>query len=87
VLDRINNDGPYAPGNVKWSTYCQSNNNKRPSKPIGRSDVRGVYPVRNRWVAKVHSNDKCIHVGTFDEIEPAFIAYYLTKRALQREAT
>ena len=37
--------------------------------------------------AKVHSNDKCIHVGTFDEIEPAFIAYYLTKRALQREAT
>lgn len=28
-LDRINNDGNYEPGNVKWSTRTEQNNNKR----------------------------------------------------------
>lgn len=32
VLDRINNNGPYAIGNVKWSTRSESNQNRRPSK-------------------------------------------------------
>ena len=31
-LDRINNDGNYEPGNVKWSTTKEQNNNKRNSK-------------------------------------------------------
>lgn len=29
TIDRINNDGNYAPGNVKWSTTEQQSNNKR----------------------------------------------------------
>ncbi len=33
-LDRIDNDGSYEPGNVKWSTRVESNNNTRGNKKI-----------------------------------------------------
>ena len=29
MLDRIDNNGPYEPGNVKWSTPLESEHNKR----------------------------------------------------------
>jgi len=30
VLDRINNDGHYEPGNVRWTTRSVSSSNRRP---------------------------------------------------------
>lgn len=33
VLDRINNDGGYVPGNLRWATYTESAQNQRHSSP------------------------------------------------------
>jgi hypothetical protein len=30
TIDRIDNDGHYEPGNVKWSTRSEQNSNQRP---------------------------------------------------------
>lgn len=48
-LDRIDNEGNYEPGNVKWSTRLEQNNNSRNIKPITFNGI--TMPVLG-WVSK-----------------------------------
>jgi hypothetical protein len=45
TVDRIDNDGNYVPGNLRWASKAEQNLNKR-LRPIGVSGYRGVYANR-----------------------------------------
>ncbi len=45
-LDRIDNDGPYAPGNVRWATRQQQNRNYRRNHPV---TFRGKTLTMTEW--------------------------------------
>lgn len=50
TLDRINNDGHYAPGNVRWATSVEQNNNT--SKNVLLT-YRGVTQSMSAWARQL----------------------------------
>lgn len=62
-LDRINNDGNYEPGNVKWSTKREQATNSRDS--INKYGYPGISPSGNKWKVCMYFNGTVNYLGTF----------------------
>lgn len=70
-LDRIDNNGNYEPGNLKWSTSVEQGRNRRVRRE-STTGVRGVeYRPKQGYVVRISVDKKRIYLGSFDSLEKA----------------
>jgi hypothetical protein len=71
-LDRINNEGNYEPGNVRWADRTTQNRNQRTRKD-NKSKTKGVSFRKSmkKWVVYINYNKKRKHIGYYEDLSTA----------------
>lgn len=67
-IDRINNEGDYAPDNCRFVVNGENQKNKRAYSKTG---IKYVYCYKNKYQVNKWTNGKTKHFGTFSNLEEA----------------
>lgn len=80
-IDHINGDrSDNRLNNLREVTNAQNAQNKRCARIDNKAGALGVRLMRNKWQARITTNGKTIHLGSFDSKELASVAYVEAKR-------
>ena len=72
-IDRIDNNGNYEPGNIRWaSKHLQSSNQRKRSD--NTSGFIGIDKPTDKWRARIAVNGNQIHIGHYSSKEEAIKA-------------
>ena len=76
TLDRINADGNYEPGNLRWADGFTQARNRRPCSRHVDSPLKYAYWHKQRgyWVGRFRLLGKYVHVGVYETAEEASAA-------------
>lgn len=83
-IDRIDNDGDYKPGNVKWSTRREQTNNRRVINSQGFPGIR----IREyttgaiRWIARIYIEGNDTYIGMYKSLDEAIGARLSAEESL-----
>ena len=83
TLDRINNNGNYKPGNLRWASKHTQTVNRRKFKS-NTTGFTGVYVHKEKFIAGMRINRQYIHIGIYSTIIEAAEARnnYIIKHGL-----
>lgn len=76
TIDRINNDGNYERGNLRWASKAIQSRNRRTIHKNNTSGYKGVHErYHGKWISRIMINYKRIILGSYNSPNEAALSY------------